>query len=250
MSPDPVGSAPLPPDTVAFYTETPEERNRLSSFFRLITVIPHVIFLWIYGIGAFFVAIGAWFAIVFTGKFPEGMYSFLEGYARYYTRVYAYGYLLADKFPPFSGNPEEPYEAHFQIGPPKEKYSRWKAFFRFILVIPFAIVAYVFLLIYEIAAIVAWFAILFTGKNPKGIQDAMVFGFSYVARLNAYYFLLTEDWPVYWTDDAVRDDLASKGYSPWPPGGDQSSIGVAPVEPPSAPEPPAPPAPPEAPQQP
>jgi hypothetical protein len=185
----------LPPDTVAYYTDDQEHRSRLTSFFRFITVIPHIIFLWIYGIAASLAVLVAWFAIVFTAKYPEGIYSFVEGYQRYYVRVYAYAFLITDAFPPFSGSADEPYAAHFLLGPPVEKYSRLKTFFRFLLVIPFGIVAYVLVLVAELVSLVSWFAILFTGKQPQGIQDALNYCFGFVARLGAFSTLLTEDWP-------------------------------------------------------
>jgi hypothetical protein len=228
---------------VTFSVDQPEERSRLTTFFRLFTALPHFVFLFFYAIAVAFAVLFAWFAIVFTAKFPEGLYDFIEGYQRYAARVYAYFYLATDGFPPFSGNPDQPYNAHWNIGPPLEKYSRWKTFFRGILIIPFYIVAYVLTIIYEVVAFIAWFVIVITGKQPKGLQDALLFGLSYVLRLNAYYSLMTEDWPVYWTDDAVDDHLASLGYSgaaaAAPP---FESAPPAPPEPPTPPAPPAPPA--------
>jgi hypothetical protein len=226
---------------VTFFVEYEEERSRLTTFFRIFTALPHLIFLMVYGIAAFFAVIGAWFALVFTAKYPEGIYNFLEAYNRYVARVYSYMYLATDTFPPFSGNPEEPYNAHFQIGPPLEKYSRWKAFFRGILIIPFYVVAYVLTLVYEIAAVIAWFAIVITGKQPKGLQDALIFGLSYVIRLNPYYMLLTEAWPTQFTDEAVGEQLAGLGYTAWPPVAGAPAI-AAPAAPPEPPAPPAPPA--------
>lgn len=201
-------------------------------------VIPHAIVLMIYGIGAFFAVIGAWFSIVFTGKYPEGLYKFNEGYARYSSRVYAYASLATDGFPPFSGDPNQEYNSYFSVGPPLETYSRSKAFFRAILAIPFYIVAYVLTLIYQVVSLVAWFVIVITGKQPKGLQDALLFGLSYEQRLKAYYLLMTEDWPVYWTDDANDQHLAELGYV--------GTSSATPFEsaPPETPAPPAPPAPP------
>jgi hypothetical protein len=215
MSSDPAEAPLLPADTVVFSVDYEEERSRLTTFFRIFTALPHYLFLMLYGIAAFFAVIGAWFALVFTARYPQGIYSFLEGYSRYAARVYAYMYLATDKFPPFNGDPADPYAAHFALGPPLDQYSRWKAFFRGILILPFAFVAYFFQLIYEVAAIVAWFVIVFTGRQPKGLQDALTFGLSYVVRLLPYYMLLTEAWPTQFTDDAVAQDLAERGYAGW-----------------------------------
>ena len=66
--------------------------------------IPHGICLALYGIAAVVVIFISWWAILFTGKYPKGMFDFVVGYQRWMMRVYAYwGYYLTDKYPPFSG---------------------------------------------------------------------------------------------------------------------------------------------------
>src|SRR3954468_21457067 len=76
-----------------------EGRNRLTSFFRYIVAIPWLIVAYIYGIVAEIAAIIAWFAIVFTGKYPEGLYNFNAGYLRMSSRTNSFMYLLTDEFP-------------------------------------------------------------------------------------------------------------------------------------------------------
>lgn len=236
----------LPPDTVAYVTEYEEKRSRLTTFFRMFTALPHYIWLSIYAIAASIAVFIAWFAIVFTGRYPEGLYTFVANYNRYATFVYSYMYLVTDKFPPFLAPPGTPYEAQFLVGPPKPKYSRAKTFFRLLLLIPFMIVNYGFTIIFEIGAFIAWFAIVFTGKQPKGIQDFTVLGLSYQIRLLAYTTLLTEDWPKF-TDQAVADDLAARGVlltagvtAPDPAAFAAPSEQVPPPPPPAPPAPPAP----------
>lgn len=201
----------LPPDTNAFFSDHQVERSRLTTFFRFITVIPHLIWLSIYGIAAFFAVVGAWFALVFTAKYPAGLYKFVADYHRYYTRVYAYNYLLTDGFPPFDGNANVPYAAHFLVGPPKETYSRAKAFFRGLLIIPFAIAAYVYALGLGLFSIAAWFVIVFTGRQTDGLQGLLDACFGFMVRLGCYGQLLTEDWPKF-SDQAVTASLQERGY--------------------------------------
>src|SRR6476620_7307709 len=64
--------------------------------------IPHYIVLSLPGIAAVVVVVIGFFAVLFTGKWPEGMRDFVVGYARWYTRVYAYILFLTDEYPPFS----------------------------------------------------------------------------------------------------------------------------------------------------
>ena len=81
------------------------ERSRLTVFFRAILAIPHFVVLYLYGIAASVVLIIAWFAVLFTGRWPEGMRNFAIGYFRWQLRVYGYLYLLIDVYPPFDTTP-------------------------------------------------------------------------------------------------------------------------------------------------
>jgi len=76
--------------------------SRLTTFFRALMVIPHGIVLWVFGIAAALVAFIAWWAILFTAKYPKWAFAFVAGYVRWYTRVSGYYMLLTDKYPPFS----------------------------------------------------------------------------------------------------------------------------------------------------
>jgi len=80
----------------------PEKLSRLSTFFRFILVIPQMIVLWLVGIIAGIMMFFAWWAILFTGKYPKGLFNFVAGYLRWSTRVSGYSSLLTDKYPPFS----------------------------------------------------------------------------------------------------------------------------------------------------
>ena len=77
--------------------------NRWMPLVKWFLAIPHyfvLIFLWI---AAFFVVIIAWFAILFTGRYPRGMFGFVEGVLRWSVRVTAYAIVLyTDDYPPFS----------------------------------------------------------------------------------------------------------------------------------------------------
>ncbi len=77
-------------------------RNRLTCFFRLLMVIPHVIVLYILGAIAYIAVVIAWFAALITGSVPSGLHTFIAGVLRWGSRVYAYYYLLTDEYPPFS----------------------------------------------------------------------------------------------------------------------------------------------------
>src|SRR5687768_14899573 len=99
-----------------------EGRNRLTTFFRYFIAIPWAIVIGLYGIGAFFAAVVAWFAIVFTGRYPDGLYNFNAGFLRAANRFNAFYQLLTDEFPPFDGGEHPEYPVRAGVPPPLGAY--------------------------------------------------------------------------------------------------------------------------------
>jgi Domain of unknown function (DUF4389) len=240
---------------VTFEADYVEQRSRLTTFFRLILVIPHAIVVAFYAIAAGVVVIVAWFALVFTGRWPRGMYDFVAGFFRYATAVHGYFYLLTDEYPPF-GPDVDSYPVRLNVAPPQDEYSRLKVLFRIILAIPPYIIAYAMNIVMQVGAFLAWFAIVVLGRQPKGLQDMIVLGLSYQQRAYAYMALLAEDWPPF-TDDGqrqVEQQAPSFGALPsTPPAADAPTPATSaePYAPPEAPPgTPAGPTPPSAPETP
>lgn len=77
-------------------------RDRLTVAFRIILALPHLIVLWILGIGWALTSIVAWFAILLTGNYPPTLYRFACGMLRWNARVEAYVLLQRDEYPPFA----------------------------------------------------------------------------------------------------------------------------------------------------
>ena len=70
---------------------------------KWLLAIPHYIVLFFLGIAAFVSVVIAWFAILFTGRYPRGLFDFVVGVYRWFLRVDAYAFLLVtDRYPPFS----------------------------------------------------------------------------------------------------------------------------------------------------
>lgn len=180
---------------VAYRQSPPEQRNRLTVFFRLIVVIPHLIWACLYGFAFGVVVLIAWFVIVFTARWPSGMYEFAAGFLRFYGRVLAYLYLVSDTYPPFDGGEHPEYDVTITIAPPQERYSRVKTGFRFILAIPVLIIQYFFSLWLFAVAVIIWIVAVFTGKTSAGLTEAMRMPMAYYVRSTAYVYLVTEDWP-------------------------------------------------------
>src|SRR5215471_1166287 len=80
----------------------PEHLNRWLPLIKWLLAIPHYIVLFFLDLASFFVVIVAWFAILFTGRYPRGMFGFVEGVIRWNVRVTAYTLtLVTDRYPPF-----------------------------------------------------------------------------------------------------------------------------------------------------
>jgi hypothetical protein len=83
------------------YCARPLRRNRWTVFFRLLMVLPQVVVLYFVGIALSVVLLIAWFVVLFTGRWPQGMRRFSIGVSRWTTRVQAYFQLVTDEYPPF-----------------------------------------------------------------------------------------------------------------------------------------------------
>ena len=84
------------------YPDAGRELNRWLPLVKWILAIPHIVILVFLSIGALLAGIGAWFAILFTGRYPRGIFDYIEGVMRWWLRVEAYAILLiTDEYPPF-----------------------------------------------------------------------------------------------------------------------------------------------------
>jgi hypothetical protein len=85
------------------YPDVPTELNRWLPLVKWLLALPHYVVLFVLDLGVFFAAIGAWFAILFTGRYPRAIFDFVVGVMRWTNRVSAYAFVLAtDRYPPFS----------------------------------------------------------------------------------------------------------------------------------------------------
>src|SRR5438477_3576747 len=109
---------PQRPYPVSLEIDFSVSRNRLTTFFRYILAIPQLIFLSLYGIVWLVVVVIAWFALLFTARWPRSLYDFGVDYSRYAARVSAYLFLAVDAYPPFSGADDPGYPVRLQIAPP------------------------------------------------------------------------------------------------------------------------------------
>ncbi len=176
-------------------------RSRLTVFFRILLVLPHLVWLVLWGIAAEVAAFVNWLAVIINAESPPAFHNFLAGYVRYATHVNAYLFLGANPFPGFRGRPGYPIDV--EIDPPARQ-SRWSALFRLVLLLPPLALAAVlgwlgasngFPGLLGIAAIGVWFAALALGRSPRGLRDVSAYALGYSAQTLAYVFLLTARYP-------------------------------------------------------
>jgi Domain of unknown function (DUF4389) len=162
--------------------------------------IPHFIILYVLGVVAEVVSIIAWFAILFTGKLPDGLANLVCLYVRYNNRTMAYAGFLREEYPPFTFEtvPADPgtYPAvRTGFVPELEDRNRLTVAFRLILVIPQLIVLSVLGLVAFLAFVIAFFAVLFTGRWPEGLRTFVMGVLRWSTRVSAYLYLLTDEYP-------------------------------------------------------
>jgi hypothetical protein len=200
-----------------------ENRNRLTTAFRLILALPHLILVggpaalalswgtsgdpdagWgagggVLGAVAVVCALISWFAILFTTRHPHGLWNLAAFYLRWRVRAVAYTALLRDEYPPFG---DGPYPATLELSPPGADRDRLTVAFRLILAIPHLIAIWALGIAWGITTIVAWFAILFTGRYPEGLYRFGASVFQWNIRVEAYLLLLRDEYPPFALDPA------------------------------------------------
>ncbi len=202
---------------IVYEADLPQQRNRLTVGLRFLTVIPILIVAIFYFIAAFFCVIVAWFALLFTGRYPDSLYGFVRGVLQFGARCNAYTYLQVDQYPPFDTGDHPEYPVRMQIPEDSGEHNRLTVLFRAILFIPVYIIQYAFSIAIYLVAIAMWFVALFTGKSNEGMHNALTFLLGYVNRSYAYMMLVTDKWPPISQDAAPAAATTGTLTSPPPP---------------------------------
>ena len=194
------------------------DRNRLTCAFRPILAIPHILLVgaptafgislgwnlldgpdlqWGAGTGALglvaaVAALIAWCAILFTGTYPSGLWQVATFYLRWRVRAMAYMALLRDEYPPFG---DAYYPAHLDVLPPDGSRNRLTTAFRIFLLIPHFLALWILSLMWLLTSIVAWLAILLTGRFPTPLYEYGVGVLKWSARVEAYLLMLHDEYP-------------------------------------------------------
>jgi hypothetical protein len=181
----------------------PEQLDRLSSCFRIVWIIPIAVILALltnagFGEGSHGsqrITVGLTLAtalmIVFRQRYPRWWFDFARELTRFAIRIWTFFLLLTDRYP----STVDEQAVHLEIDCPdvERDLNRWMPLVKWLLAIPHYIVILLLIVAALVSLIIAWFAILFTGRYPRGLFDFVVGVQRWVLRVGAYAFLLVTD---------------------------------------------------------
>lgn len=180
-------------------------RNRISAFFRLLTIIPILIILSLlfasvsnssdnhflqWGISGF-VVLPTVLMLLFRQKYPAWWFAWNLHLAKFVFRILAYLLLLRDEYP--STDQEQAVHVHIAYPDAKQNLNRWLPLFKWLFAVPHYIILALLFIIVLLVTLIAWFSILFKGRYPKDMFGFVTGTLRWSLRVLAYAFLLTTD---------------------------------------------------------
>ncbi len=197
----------LPPGQhpVRLVMEYPERFSRAQAFFfgifpvGIFALIPHFFMLWLYGIAMGVINFIAFWAILITGRYPQGMWEFARKYVQFMMRIQAYMSVLAPQYPPMSPNGE--YRWLEVVVPYPEHSSRLWLFLAGIAVFPVAIVNGIMGIGAAFLRMIAVWIVLFTGRFPQGWWEFCRKVTQQRLRMMFFIYWLRSEYPPFGLDD-------------------------------------------------
>ncbi len=182
--------------------------------------IPHLIIANVLDNVANVLAFVSWFIIVFTGELPKGIADFQCMILRYEARAYSYALWLREDYPPFEFelSPTDPGTdpVRVELTPQLHDRNRLTVGLRIFWIIPIALFTALVCIAASIAVVVAFFAVLFTGRWPESIHRFVVDTARLALRVSAYGRLLVDDYPPFAIDGGGADPAPTSSPTPQP----------------------------------
>jgi hypothetical protein len=184
-----------PPETIANW----------RPLVQWLLALPHSLIVSVLGRVSQVIALISWFAIVFTGKLPEGLAGIQMMYIRYQARTYSYVGFLREEYPPFTFattgvDPLDDARVRVDLQPQLSDRNRLTVAFRIILMIPHLIALAVLGIAAVVVYVIALFAVLFTGRFPEGLRNFVVGVTRWYVRFSSYALLLNDVYPPFSLD--------------------------------------------------
>ncbi len=188
-------SAPIQPAyPVVFNVEYPEDPGRFSILIRWLLAIPQSIVASILTRLAQVLTFFAFFVILFTKRFPEGMFRLIVGAYRWQYNVTVYALFQPHPYPPFSMDAGA--YPHFQYDViRREEYNRWLPLVKWLLAIPHYIVLAFLAFVGVFVGFIAVILVVLTGRFPRWAFDYLVGLGRWSARVTAYVMLQVDAYP-------------------------------------------------------
>ena len=194
-------SAHAYPEYPATFTfDPPEKVANWRPLVNWLLAIPHFAVLYALRVLGQVIAVISWFAIVFTGSMPEGFANLQSLWMRYELRTYTFALFMREEYPPFAFGmtPTDDGVDHrvkVDFRPELTDRNRVTVGFRIILVIPHVIVLVLLAIAAAVVSLIAFFAVLFTGRWPEGLRDFVLNVQRWYLRVQTYFLLLTDEYP-------------------------------------------------------
>ena len=176
-------------------------RSRLTVFFRVLLVVPHLFWLALWSVLAVLAALVGWPLALLLGRLPTPLHRFLAAFVRYVAGVYAFLFLVGGPFPGFVGATGS-YPVGLTVEPPRRQH-RLVTLFRLVLAFPALVVAGAYGGALPVVALLGWWHALVTGRMPEGIRNLGAAAIRYNGQVGAYLLLLTDRYP--YATPALRD---------------------------------------------
>ena len=170
------------------YSET---SNKSTAFIRVVLIIPVVTILVLISSYAEALSLAVALMILFREKYPKWWFDWNLAISKFWLRIVAYGLLMRDEYP--STDEDQAIQVDIPYPDVKKDLNRWMPIVKWILVIPHIIVLLFIFIAVVFCSVFAWFAVLLTGRYPKGVFDFVEGFLRWSLRVNAYVFLLTTD---------------------------------------------------------
>jgi hypothetical protein len=162
--------------------------------------IPHFVILYALRVLSQVIAVISWFVILFTGSLPESFANIQAMYLRYELRTNTFALFMREEYPPFAfemtpaDSGQDP-RVRVEFSPQLTNRNRLTVGFRIILIIPHLIAIAVLIIVATVVSVIAFFAVIFTGRWPEGMRDLVLNVMRWYLRVQSYHLLLTDEYP-------------------------------------------------------